>query len=491
MMPGLTMFVLTGTDVRLAASTLRAARTFLKGVDTDEVTASIHGSLSSCPQGAVALSSRREEVFDLARQAAHSDWVLLLQPGDRLSGDAEAVGRLISDSSVEAIEWAIDGNPIVPNPTVWPTTRLVRTKRSSSGTLQSARSTVRAEVTIRPGAPLEDPVYRTWALGVVERDGSDLDLGCALFHAGFLDAALSRLLDLARSATDPGISAPAARYSTMVAMSAGRPNAAKRPLEDWLRVSGRSQPALVWSAIVEMGRDHPAAGWQALSEAIAVRATEPAGMDPIVLRGLAKGLEGMLAARQSEALRYREVLRTATDERRRRAAMSLTHAWAGSGLDPAEIFRDLDPDAIAAMEEALGSAGAIDADIWLETLEAFLDHGRLGDNLAERVRTAAASSGVESAATWSARLRAVGLARFCPLMEIARISADPVDRVVAASIASTEMNDTGAGPLLRQAARDVPSGHLAAMVAALERHAPAAVATAVDAAATTVQRRAR
>jgi hypothetical protein len=486
-MPGLTLFVVAGGDTRAASSTVRAARAFFKGVDVEEITRGIHPALGPVPDGAVPLGTSFGDVWSGACSEASSEWVLFLQPGDRISGDLEAVGRLMADPAIDAVEATFEHPPPVPNPAIWPAARLVRAATWTTGA--NERHTVRGPLRIRSGDVLADPLSRTWALGAFDPATTSIETACVLHHAGFHDAALVRLLHLARASTDRREIATASRYATMVAMAARRPGVAKRPAEDWLLGSGRSQPALVWSAFVELGRDHPGQAWMALREAAAQRPDPSSGIDPAVLGALSHGLEGMIAVRQTEALKYREVLRTAGDDRRRRAAQSLAHAWVGSGLEPARLFNDLDPDGLAAMGEALGSVPALDVDIWLDTVEAYLEHATLSDRLAGRITTTAAIRGIDAARTWSTRLRSVGLAQFCPLLEIARMHSDPVDRAVAAAIALHDFGDAGATPLLRAAAQAVPTHRLPAMLAALQDRVPAALEAAREAAATTNRRR--
>lgn len=486
-MPGLTVFVVVGDDARTVSTTLRATRAFFKGMDLEELTRSIHPALSPTPPDAVPLNAPLHDVWSAAAATASSDWVLFLQPGDRIEGDLEGLRRLMTDPAIDRIELTLEHRPLVPNPAIWPSERLVRAATYTAD--GSGTPSVRGPLAVRSGDVLADPLYRTWTLANVDRSATRIESACLLHHAGFHDAALVRLLDLARSSTDRREVATAWRYATMVAVAARRSGVARRPVEDWLRSSGRSQPALVWSAIVELGRDHPAGAWLALREATEQRPDRSSGIDPSVLGALSNGLEGMMAARQTEALKFREVLRTSSDDRRRRAAHSLVHAWAGSGLEPTKLFVGLDPEAIAAIGEALGTVAAMDVEIWLATAEAYLEHATLTDRLAGRITTTAAVRGLETATTWSARLRSAGLARFCPLLEIARLHTDPVDRTIAAAIALHEMEEAGATPLLRAAIEAVPTHRLPAMLATLQARVPAAVEAAQETAATTEKRR--
>ncbi len=481
------MFLVAGGDARAISSTMRAARAFFKGVDAEEVTRGLHPALSPAPLDAVPLNASLEEVWSGACAGASSPWVLFLQPGDRISGDLESVTRLMADPTIDTIGVTLEHPPLVPNPTIWPAARLVRA--ATWMTADPERLTVRGQLRIRSGEVLADPLYRTWALGAFDPAGTSIEAACALHHAGFHDAALVRLIDVANSSTDHRVVATASRYATMVAVAARRSGVAKRPVEDWLRSSGRSQPALVWSAIVELGRDHPGGAWLRLREASEQRPDPASGIDPAVLGALSTGLEGMMAVRQTEALKYREVLRSSSDDRRRRAAHSLVHAWAGSGLDPADLFTDLDAEARAAIGDALSTVAAMDVDLWLATIEAYLEHATLTDRLAGRITTTAATHGLDTATAWSTRLRSVGLARFCPLLEIARMHTNPVDRTVAAAIALYDLQDAGAAPLFRSAVEAVPTHRLPAMLSALQSRVPAAVEAAREAAATTEKRR--
>ncbi len=481
------MFVVAGDDTGTASSTVRAARAFFKDIDPTGVVRTIHPSLSPAPTDAVLLDASRLDVWSAACAGASSEWVLFLQPGDRVTGDLEGVRRLMTDPTIDGIEITSEQPPIVPNPAIWPAERLVRAATWPGVGVD--RVIVRGPLGIRSGDVLGDPLYRTWAMAAFNLSTTSVDTACVLHHAGFHDAALVRLLEVARSSTDRRQLATASRYATIVAMAARRSGAAKRPVEDWLRTSGRSQPALVWSAFVELGRDHPGVAWIALREAAAQRPDPSSGIDPAVLGALSNGLEGMIAVRQTEALKYREVLRSGGDDRRRRAAHSLVHAWVGSGLEPARLFDDLAPGGLAAVGEALGAVAAIDVDIWLDTVEAYLEHATLTDRLAGRITTTAAIRGLDAATTWSTRLRSVGLAQFCPVLEIAKMHSDPVDRVVAAATALHLFGEAGATPLLQAAVEAVPTHRLPAMLATLQDRVPAAVETARQAAATTDRRR--
>lgn len=479
MMPGLSVVVMAGENDRSAAATVRAAKSFLSGFEVTDLVTRIHAGIGQAPAGHVALRSSFDDVVETAT-ATGAEWALFLQPGDRLSGDAQSIAHLMVDPGVSTIEVTIDSPPLLPNPATWGSGRLMR--------LKTTGATMRSGASLRPGAYLDDPLVRTWALMQLESSHDDIDVACGLYHAGFHDAALVRLLRVAEASTDQRLVARASRFATMAAMAARRARSAKRPVETWLEASGRSASSLVWSAIVELGRDHPAAAWQAMGEASTVRAAEPTGIDPLLLDSLTKGLEGMLAARQSEALRYREVLRTGGEDRRRRAAQSLVHAWTGSGLDPAQLFDDLDDSALTIMEEALGGVQAMDVDVWLPTVEAFLERGRMNDRLAERIATTAAIRGIDDARRWSARLRSVGLGRFCPLLEIARDHADPAQRVLGAAIAAADFGDQAAPAAIREAIGHVPTARLPALMQKVSSLAPSAAPMVAQAAATTPRR---
>lgn len=472
-MPSVTVTVVVGTDRRAASATVRAARTWLAPVaEVTERLVPIDLSAAPAPES-VGRTTTVTDLFIRAGEAA-ADWALLLQPGERPEGRPEALP--LDAAGVDAVGIGFDApRSLVPDPTGWGNLRLFRRGLWADGPAPAREGPVEVPgVRLRRPGPPDDRRFRAWLLGVAE-SWDPLDLACALHHCGELDSGLVRLLRLHAGEPEARRRVMLDRLVVAAAMTARRPSPAKRAVDEWVELGGGTQSSLTWQAIVELSRDRPAAAYEAMTAARSRGGRDDDGppLDPAMVAGLATGLAGTLKARQAEALRYREVVRTAADERRRRAAASLVHAWPGAGLDPAALFEDLTPEAIEAMGQALVDIPTADAELWLQTAEAYLDRARPNDRMVDRIMAAAAPLGPVAARPWSERLRLMGLARFCPLVLIATAEKDPVRRVVASAMLA-EMGDTTSAPLAAVVGT-VPTWAIGGLLGEVGRRVPGAV----------------
>jgi hypothetical protein len=272
-------------------------------------------------------------------------------------------------------------------------------------------------------------------------------------------------------------------------MAAGRVTIAHRALNEWIAAVGEDRTNLSWRALNEMARDRFGVAYAAIAAAQQARSMDedPMQLDDSVLASLKTSVGGSLRIRQHDALRFKEVLKTTSDERQKRAASSLVGAWTSAGLGAEDLHRGLTEDQAEILDEALTTVPTTDPEAWLATVEAALDHLRWNDRLAERVQGAAATIGLDEATAWGIRLRAVGMGRWCPVVLIATEHADPFERALAAATCNIAFGEDMT-PALRSAASEVGTERLPLLVRRLQAISPELADVAAEAAATSPRR---
>jgi hypothetical protein len=494
-----TVCVVVGQDTKAGAATARAARSWLASLAAREpVTVVLDPGMNPAGQLTVGFDATAGEALDRAARACRTPWMLALLPGDRLAGDPAALAAAVNSDAV-AVELERPST-VVPNPLAWPPHRLVRVESGRwEGTLAPAwKSEGRFErlTTVRVRTkPQPDSLLAAWWALLADRHAADgsqesrTAAALALYHAGWGDAAVVRLWKIVRTAVDDRARGLAARQLVPIAMAAGRVTIANRALVEWIAATGEDRSNLSWRAVNEMARDRFGVAYAAITAAQQARSMDedPMTLDDTVLASLKTAAGGTLRIRQHDALRFREVLKTTSGERQQRAASSLVGAWATAGLGVEDLYKGLTPDQVRILDVALISVPAIDPEAWLATVETALDHLEWSDRAAERIQTAAASLGLEEATKWGARLRAVGLDRWCPVTLIAREHIDLFDRALAAATCNIAFGQDMT-PALRAAATEVATERLPLLVKKLTAISPELADVAADAAATSPRR---